>query len=69
VSARPAKDAYLVAETVRLRRDLPMVDTVTTGRVPDLEGCCYIHGLLLRVQRCDNEVPGVSTGCVTPSHF
>jgi hypothetical protein len=27
VSARPAKDAYVVAETVRLRRDLPMVDT------------------------------------------
>jgi hypothetical protein len=47
VSARPAKDAYLVAETVRLRRDSPMVDTVTTGRVPDLEGCCYIHELLL----------------------
>jgi hypothetical protein len=29
VSARPAKDAYLVAETIRLRHDLPMVDTVT----------------------------------------
>ncbi|HEY6687901.1 MAG TPA: hypothetical protein VI094_16995 [Propionibacteriaceae bacterium] len=29
MSARPAKDAYVVAETVRLRHDLPMVDTVT----------------------------------------
>jgi hypothetical protein len=29
VSARPTNDAYVVAETVRLRRDLPMVDTVT----------------------------------------
>jgi hypothetical protein len=29
VRARPAKDAYVIAETVRLRRDLPMVDTAT----------------------------------------
>lgn len=48
----------MVAETVRLRRNFPMVDTVPTGRVPDLEGCCYIGGLLLRVQRRNNEVPG-----------
>ena len=27
--ARPAKDAYVIAETVGLRRDLPMVDTAT----------------------------------------
>ena len=27
--ARPANDAYVIAETARLRRDLPMVDTVT----------------------------------------
>jgi hypothetical protein len=29
VRARPAKDAHVIGETVRLRRDLPMVDTVT----------------------------------------
>ena len=49
--------------------NLPMVDTVPTGRVPDLEGCCYIGGLLLRVQRRNTKSPAGPTGCVTPSHF